>query len=307
MGSTDTYVSELNAMYSGITLSNYFDGSNHNNAKTFLTISSGNTQASNIFIGSTGTGFKGARYDQNYSSNFIGRSIPDVSFVTGLTSSRVTSAIFNTYTGTTAPATYLSKTAFNTFSGTTAPAQFASKTIFNGYTGTTAPATFANKTIFNAYTASTKVLQTTFSTYTGTTAPAQFASKTIFNGYTGATVTRLTNLEDEVSRVIVTPSSTIALDLNSRKQRRFVITGNTPSSTFSFTNATNVQVFSVDLDCSGTIAIIMPSTVRMQTYEVTNSRWVSVTHILTLSAGKYTLSFSYDGTVYRCNASDLYV
>ena len=48
--------------------------------------------------------------------------------------------------------------AFNDYTGTTAPATFLSKTDFNTYTGTTVPANYYNKTEINAYSASTLVL-----------------------------------------------------------------------------------------------------------------------------------------------------
>jgi len=46
-------------------------------------------------------------------------------------------AVFNDYTGTTAPATFLSKTEFNTYTGTTVPANYYNKTQINSYTGST--------------------------------------------------------------------------------------------------------------------------------------------------------------------------
>ena len=48
--------------------------------------------------------------------------------------------------------------AFNDYTGTTAPATFLSKTEFNTYTGTTVPANYYNKTEINAYSASTLLL-----------------------------------------------------------------------------------------------------------------------------------------------------
>ena len=44
---------------------------------------------------------------------------------------------FNDYTGTTAPATFLSKTAFNTYSGTTVPTNYYNKAQINAYSGAT--------------------------------------------------------------------------------------------------------------------------------------------------------------------------
>ena len=48
--------------------------------------------------------------------------------------------------------------AFADYTGTTAPATFLSKTDFNTYTGTTVPANYYNKTEINAYSASTLLL-----------------------------------------------------------------------------------------------------------------------------------------------------
>ena len=48
--------------------------------------------------------------------------------------------------------------AFQDYTGTTAPATFLSKTEFNTYTGTTVPANYYNKTEINAYSASTLLL-----------------------------------------------------------------------------------------------------------------------------------------------------
>jgi hypothetical protein len=59
-----------------------------------------------------------------------------IAYLTDLNTKLDTSA-FNDYTGTTAPATYLTKTAFNTFTGTTLPANYYNKTQINSYTGQT--------------------------------------------------------------------------------------------------------------------------------------------------------------------------
>jgi hypothetical protein len=69
--------------------------------------------------------------------------------------SRVEQTLFNTYTGTTAPATFALKTSIATYTGTTAPAQFVGKTAFNTYSGTTVPATYVSITNFNVYTGTT--------------------------------------------------------------------------------------------------------------------------------------------------------
>jgi hypothetical protein len=87
---------------------------------------------------------------------------------------KLATSVFATYTGTTAPAAFASKSFLSTYTGTTAPAAFASKSFLSTYIGTTAPAAFASKSFL--------------STYTGTTAPAAFASKSFLSTYTGTTV-----------------------------------------------------------------------------------------------------------------------
>jgi hypothetical protein len=64
-----------------------------------------------------------------------------IAYLTDL-NTKVDKTVFADYTGTTAPATYLTKTAFNTYSGITVPANYYNKTQINYYTGTTAPNTF---------------------------------------------------------------------------------------------------------------------------------------------------------------------
>ena len=70
--------------------------------------------------------------------------------------SRLAVSIFNGYTGTTVPNTYLSKSSFNTYTGTTVPNTYLSKSSFNTYTGTTVPNTYYNKSCINVYTGNTK-------------------------------------------------------------------------------------------------------------------------------------------------------
>ena len=59
-----------------------------------------------------------------------------IAYLSDLDTKLDTSA-FADYTGTTAPATYLSKTEFNTYTGTTLPANYYNKTEINTYTGDT--------------------------------------------------------------------------------------------------------------------------------------------------------------------------
>jgi len=55
----------------------------------------------------------------------------------GVLTGKTDVSLFNLFTGTTAPATYLAITDFNTFSGTTLPANYYNKTEVNNYTGQT--------------------------------------------------------------------------------------------------------------------------------------------------------------------------
>lgn len=122
----------------------------------------------------TGSGnTAGIEYFGDYSANYTPRSLVDKAYVTGQTANKLDKSIYQTYTGTTVPNTYVTKSAINTYTGTTAPATFLSKTAFNTYSGTTVPNTYVSKTVYQ--------------TYTGTTAPAIFANKAAVNYYTGTT------------------------------------------------------------------------------------------------------------------------
>jgi len=95
----------------------------------------------NIYTGATSTTLSGLRTDLNT--------------VSGQTASKLETSLFNTYTGTTAPATYLGINALNTYwdSGETVSwvnsqgfltgvTGYVTTTDFDTYTGTTAPATY---------------------------------------------------------------------------------------------------------------------------------------------------------------------
>lgn len=71
---------------------------------------------------------------------------------------KVDTSVFNYYTGTTAPNTFLSQAVFNTYTGTTVPNTYLEKTDFDTYTGTTAPNTYLEKTDFNTYSGQTFLL-----------------------------------------------------------------------------------------------------------------------------------------------------
>lgn len=112
-------------------------------------------------------------------------------------------------------------------------------------------------------------------------------------------------------RVSVSVSAgTLTLDMDSKYRRKFLLGTQSSNFTIAFSNTTNAEEFDLDLAITGTVAITMPSTVRMQGYEVSNLRWVHSTKILTLigtTASPFTITFRNDGTIFRCNASDPYV
>jgi len=80
-----------------------------------------------------------------------------IAYLTDL-NTKLNTTIFADYTGTTAPATFLSKVDFNSFTGTTLPANYLNKTEFNVFTGTTLPANYLSKTDFNTYSGATLTL-----------------------------------------------------------------------------------------------------------------------------------------------------
>ena len=112
-----------------------------------------------------------------------------------LINTKASQASVATYTGVTAPASYVSKAQFNTYTGNTVLLLNAKldKSAFVTFTGTTLPANYYNKSQINAYTGATNTLintkadKSSIATYTGTTAPNQFASKSSINTYTGIT------------------------------------------------------------------------------------------------------------------------
>lgn len=99
-----------------------------------------------------------------------------IAYLTDL-NSKLDVSVFDTYTGNTL---ILINTKANQSSLVT-------------YTGTTAPATYVTKSTFNAYTGATVILlnaklnKSDFVTFTGTTLPATYYNKTQINAYTGAT------------------------------------------------------------------------------------------------------------------------
>jgi len=87
----------------------------------------------------------------------IGGNIANQTDLQSALNTKTDTTLFNTYTGTTAPATYQTITDFNTFTGTTLPANYYDKTEINNYTGQTNTliSTKLDTSVFTGYTAST--------------------------------------------------------------------------------------------------------------------------------------------------------
>jgi fibronectin-binding autotransporter adhesin len=156
-----------------------------------------------IFTGTTGT----IRYGSDLSANYNIRSLTDVGYVTGLTSQRLLTTAFNTYSGATLTNinSRLLTSAFNTYSGTTLT-NINSRlltSLYVTYTGTTAPNQFANRAIFNSYSGTTntainnRLLISSFNTYSGATLTNinNRLLTSAFNTYSGVTATRLGTIE----------------------------------------------------------------------------------------------------------------
>ncbi len=124
-------------------------------------------------------------------NTYLSKSAFNIYSGTTLPSNYYSKSQINFYTGTTAPNTYLGKSAFSTYSGTTVPTNYYNKSQINFYTGTTAPATYASKSFISTYTGTTVpntyLSKSSFSTYSGTTVPANYYSKSQINFYTGTT------------------------------------------------------------------------------------------------------------------------
>lgn len=117
----------------------------------------------------------------------------------------------------------------------------------------------------------------------------------------------------DVDRTAVAISSgTLTLDLNNKRKRRFQLSSTASSNfTIALSNTTNVSVFTLDLNISGTVAITMPSTFRMSQVEADfNNRWNSSTRVLTLTGdtdSPFELSATYDGAIYKLKASQKFI
>jgi len=93
-------------------------------------------------------------------------------------------SVFNTFTGTTLPANYLTISNFNNFTGTTLPANYYNKTQINNYTGATDTRLddIDNDIAYISGVTDTKLDTTLFNSYTGSTAPNE-----LFLTHTGGT------------------------------------------------------------------------------------------------------------------------
>ena len=142
--------------------------------------SSANFQVYDSIVNTKGIQFVTSGITSGFKKLKIQNSDGTIAYLTDL-NTKLDISVFATYTGTTAPATFLSKTAFNTYSGTTVPANYYNKTQINTYTGAT------------LILIGTKLNTSVFNTFTGTTLPANYYNKTQINIYTGATQSVLNN------------------------------------------------------------------------------------------------------------------
>lgn len=127
--------------------------------------------------------------------------------------------------------------------------------------------------------------------------------------YHTATTPRVAIGGTESGRVPVAISAgTLTLDINNEIRRDFDLTATESGNfTIAFSNTTNWKESSLTLRLTGTIAITMPSTVRMENYEVTNARWNTTTRVLTLigvTASPFIIVFQPQSSIIGCAASD---
>jgi hypothetical protein len=122
------------------------------------------------------------KLDTTIYQTFTGTTVP---------ATYATKAKLATYTGTTAPATYQTKASIVTLTGTTLPATYATIAKLATFTGTTAPATYATIAKLATFTGTTAPATyatiAKLATYTGTTAPATYQTKASIATYTGST------------------------------------------------------------------------------------------------------------------------
>lgn len=130
--------------------------------------------------------------------------------------------------------------------------------------------------------------------------------------YHTATTPRVAIGGTESGRVAVAISTgTLTLDINNEIRRDFDLTATeTGNFTIAFSNTTNWKDSSLTLRLTGTIAITMPSTVRMENFENTVGRWNTSTRVLTLigvTASPFEIRFSPQGSIIECFATDRFV
>ena len=89
-----------------------------------------------------------------WSGNSFNVDINHGSLSTAL-SNKLNTSIYQTYTGTTAPNAFASKSFLSTYTGTTVPNTYQTIANVSHYTGTTAPNAFASKSFVSSYTATT--------------------------------------------------------------------------------------------------------------------------------------------------------
>ena len=145
---------------------------------------------------------KGVQYFDNYSLNFVDRSLVDKAFVmaqvaTGGTGVYLPIIDFNYYSGTTAPNTFLNINNFIDYTGTTAPNIYATILNFNTHTGDTTihrtsgdTQSQINNSLLDYYTSGQtnsllnfKLNTSVFNGFTGTTLPANYLGIHALNGY----------------------------------------------------------------------------------------------------------------------------
>lgn len=106
-------------------------------------------------------------------------------------------------------------------------------------------------------------------------------------------------------------AGTLTININSQEFINFDLTTTVSSAfTIALSNVTNVVGFQLTLRVTGAVAISMPSGTKMMRSETDAGRWVQGSPgVLTLTgvtASPFRLIFTFDGTNYQCEASDLY-
>ena len=117
-------------------------------------------------------------------------------------------------------------------------------------------------------------------------------------------------LADYTRNAVAISSGTLTLDLNSLQYRNFDLTATVSGAfTIALTNEENVSQFHLSLRVTGAVAVSMPTGTKMMRSETNAGRWVQGSPgILTLTgatASTFRLVFTYDGSSYMCEASNL--